>query len=298
MAYNQIFLGQDGNKLLAGLPDNFSKYFDWKITLLGHSLFVHKKTEIPKTVYLKTDFLEEFIRTILPSIHNEFILITGASDFSPEIDFRNQYFSREYKILMKDPRLKFWFMNNMKTKTEKTFSLPCGIAAGKYWDKCTEREVDELILKVRNETRDEEKINDKIFCGFKPAWFNVCGEDMFIRPAITEIINKNKDLFDIYEQMPFESFLRTLAKYKYALCPQGNGMDPSPTAWLSLAVNTIPVIYRNTNTTDMFQGTDSVIFFDKFDEITNRELYQEKDPIEFEFLTCEYWANKIKSKIS
>jgi hypothetical protein len=300
MAYQQVFLGQDGNKIVSGLPDNFSKYFDWQVVLFAPSiLLIRKKVDNPKTIYLKTDFLPEFVNNILPLINDEFILITACSDFSPEVDFKSIYLNRAYRTLLKDPRLKFWFMNNMKTKTEKSFSLPVGLAAGKYWEGCTPEEVDKLILKIRDETDLDQKIENKIFCCFRPAWFNVSGEEMLIRPSIGEIVKKNLQIFDVFEpdSLPFEKFVRILSKYKYALCPQGNGMDPSPTSWLSLSVKTTPVIYRNPNTTDMFSGTDSVIFFDKFEEITDKNLYIEKSPIAFEFLTCEYWANKIKSKI-
>ena len=187
-------------------------------------------------------------------------------------------------------------MNNLRTKNEKSFSLPVGIGAGKFWDNCTPKEVDDLVMGVRNSIKYDEKITNKIFCGFKTAWFQVCGEDMYIRPKIEEIVNQNKDIFDVYPEMPFVEFLKTLGKYKYALCPHGNGMDPSPTAWLALALKTTPVIYRIPNTTDMFEGNDSVIFFDKLKEITNKDLYKEKPLIDFEFLTCEYWANRINSK--
>ena len=163
MQYKQIFLGQDGNKILSGLADNFSKYFDWQIVLLGSTLFVHKNTQNPKTIYLKTDFLPEFVNLILPQINNKFILITACSDFSPEVNFKTFNFRKAYKTLIEDSRLKFWFMNNMRTKTEKSFSLPVGLGAGKFWKGCTEKEVDDIILNARSLVKDDEKIKDKIF---------------------------------------------------------------------------------------------------------------------------------------
>jgi len=288
--YNQIFLGQDGNKILSDIPDNFSKYFDWQITRSK----IFKKTDIPRTIYLKTDFLPLFVNITLPKINNQFILITACSDYSPEINFNKQY-----NILINHSKLKFWFMNNMKTKNEKSFSLPCGLGAGRFWNNCNPKEIDDIIIKIRNSVNNDNKITNKIFCCFREAYFNVCGNDMFIRPAISKIVNKNKDLFDIYEpdSMNFETFIKTLSRYKYSLCPHGNGMDPSPTCWLSLAVNTIPVIYRIPNTIDMFNEIDSVIFFDNFEDITNKNIYIDKSYIDFDFLTCKYWSNMINSKI-
>lgn len=300
MAYKQIFLGQDGNAILKGMADNFSQHFDWNISLFGGTvLFAQKNKNIPKTIYLKTDFLIEFVNQILPLINDEFILITACSDFCPEVNFKNMNFLGAYKILIKDPRLKYWYMNNMKTKTEKTFSLPAGLAAGKYWDNSSPKEVDDFLLSIRNSVKEEEKIKHKIFACFRPSWFNVCGDEMFIRPQILEIVKKNLNIFDFYEpdSMNFQKFVHTLSRYRYSLCPQGNGMDPNPTAWISLIVKTTPVIYKTVNTIDMFSGTNSVIFFENFEEIADKNLYIEKAPIDFNFLTCEYWANRIKSKI-
>ncbi len=295
--YKKIFLGQDGNKILAGWSDDFGEYFDWVMIPMGNILIARKKMEIPKTIYLKTDFLNLFVDTILPSIKNEFILITGASDFSPEVNF-----NRAYNILISSPKVKFWFMNNMRNKTEKSFSLPAGLGAGvpglgpvPGWN---EERIDKAIIKIRNSINISEKIKDRIFCSFRERTSNVAGQDMVIRPAIFEIVNRNKNFFDIFEPMDTENFIRTLGKYKYSLCPHGNGLDPSPTMWLSLAVNTIPVIFNTANVRDMFSGKDSVIFFNKFEEIINKNLYSDRPSIDFEFLTCEYWANKIKSKIS
>jgi len=303
--YKQIFLGQNGHNLNEGFPDNFSVYFDWVVLPMDMNIppLIRKKTDNPKTVYVKTDYLKPFLDNILKKIPGDFILITGASDFSPQVSWRNYHFNEYYKKIIENPHLKLWYTNNLRFKEDKIFSLPCGIGAGKYWDGCTAEEVDNLILEIRDHSLKLNKIEDKVFCSFREAFFNVCGDDMLIRPGIMQIVNSHIDLFDIYEpdnkpsKESFIKFLKNLTKYKYALCPHGNGMDPSPTAWLALAMGVIPVIYKTPNVVDMFDGTNSVIFFENFPEISDKNLYQDREPINFEFLTCEYWANKIKSKI-
>ena len=292
--YKQFFLGQDGSKLLKGLPDPFSRHFDWTVTPMNNLLFTHKSVPVPKTVYVKTDFLPGFVSRVLPTIQNEFILITGASDYSPEINF-----SQEYKKLIKDSRVKYWYMNNMRNKNKKSFSLPAGIAAGKFWDRAGPKEVDETIMGLRESLLGTKRITDRVFAGFRDRDWNVCGDDMIIRPAIKKIVDNNLDLFDTISEdsLEFEDFVKKIADYKYILCPHGNGMDPNPTMWLALAVGTIPVIYNTPNAKDMFEGTNYVIFFDEFENIANKDLYQDRDPIDLEFLSGEYWANKIKEKI-
>ena len=294
--YEQVFLEQDGNKMFANVPDYFSTLFDWQVT---RSRIYKNGIEEPNTIYLKTDFLPFFVYSVLPQIKNEFILITACSDFSPQVNYNEFHWKKYYQILINNPKLKFWYMNNMRYKNEKTFSLPAGFgaSAGNFWPGCTEKEADEFILKKSQSINRNEKI-DKIFCSFRDRITNVCGHDMVIRPEMTKIIENNKSLFNVYEpNMAFKEFVDTISKYKYALIPHGNGMDPNPTCWISLALQTIPVIYKTPNSADMFVETNSVIFFENLDDIIKKDLYVDKDPIDFEFLTCKYWANKIKSKI-
>lgn len=290
MIEDQIFLGQNGIKMQNGVPDFLSQHFDCQVT----SSKIYLKKENPKFFYTKTDFLPLFVNHVLPNIKNEFVLITGCSDYSPEINF-----NREYNILTNHENFQFWFMNNMKTKTPKTFSLPAGLAAGQFWNGCTESEVDTLLLQLRAETKKEEK-KDKVFCCFrtKDRNWNDCGHSMIIRPRIMEIIKERTDIFDFYEEdsMNFKDFVQTISKYKHSLCPHGNGMDPNPNAWLSLIVQTTPVVYKIDNTVSMFEDTSSVIFFENFEELLEKSLYVDKPEINLEFLTNKFWANKIKNK--
>jgi len=298
LKYNQIYLGQDGNLLLKGLPDNFSKHFDWAVTMFNQHLpNVIKRNVMPKTIYVKIDFLPTFVNSVLPNIQTKFVLITGAGDYSPEVNFK-----REYNMLIKDARLKHWFMNNMRNFHEKCSSLPAGFAAGTFWDNSSTRnhkKTDEYFLKIREKYSQQEKI-DKVFCSFRDRTQNDCGSDMVIRSKVLEVIKNDKSgIFDIYEpdSLGFEEFVDMISKYKYALIPHGNGMDPNPSMWIALNSSVTPVIWKTPNVIDMFRETDSVIFFDKPTDLTNKELYQDKGDIGFEFLTGEYWANKIKNKI-
>jgi len=123
---------------------------------------------------------------------------------------------------------------------------------------------------------------------------------MIIRDKVWNILRTNtSDFFKIYDpdSLGFEAFVGELSKYKYALIPHGNGMDPNPTMWIALNSYTIPVIWETPNVVDMFRGMNSVIFFKNPEDFLNRSLYKEKDEIDFSFLTCKYWADKIKSKI-
>lgn len=284
---SEIFLGNDGNELIAGRPDYFSKFFDWQVTYNG----IIGNTDQPKTIYIKTDLLPTFVNSILPRLTEEFILITSCSDYSPEINFKN-----EYDIIMSHPLLSFWFMQNMKTKTDKSSSLSTGLGARRL-EGVSISMVDNMLIELRNSTKTEEKI-DKVFCCFRERDINICGNDMAIRSEILSLIKDRTDIYDFYEpNMKFDQFIETMSKYKYALCPHGNGLDPSPNAWISLILKTTPVVFATPNALSQFEDTNSVIFFENFEELLDKNLFQTKPEIDFEFLTHDYWANKINSKV-
>ena len=187
----------------------------------------------------------------------------------------------------------------MRTKTDKSFGLPCGLASGMFWDGCTVEEVDALLLKIRSQVNIEEKI-DKVFCCFRNRAWNDAGHDMIIRPTIIEMIKDRSDIFDFYteDSLDFESFVTTISKYKYSLCPHGNGMDPNPTSMLSLMVYTTPVVYTTPNSKSIFEDTDSVIFFDSLEKILDKSLYTKTPYVDYDWMTSQFWANKINSHIS
>jgi len=156
MTYDQLYLGQDGRLMMSGQPDNFSKHFDWVVSYFNlGTINLIKNKEIPKTIYIKTDILPAFVSQILPKINNKFVLISGGSDYSPEINFK-----REYEVLIRDVRLEHWFMNNIRNFHDKCSSLPAGFAAGTFWNNSTVRDhpkTDKYFLDIRKSIRKEEK---------------------------------------------------------------------------------------------------------------------------------------------
>jgi len=285
---SEIFLGNDGNHLIAGRPDYLSKFFDWQVTYRG----ILGNTDKPKTIYIKTDLLPNFTQNILPNLKEEFILISSCSDYSPEINFKN-----EYDIIVNHPLVSHWFMQNMNSFHEKTSSFPTGLGARIFYDDTPQANVDSVLMEVRNKVKVEDKI-DKVFCSFRARDINICGDANVIRPKIMKLIEGRTDIFDFFEpDMKFPEFVEKISKYKYALCPHGNGIDPSPNAWVSLIVKTIPVVFKNPNTTSHFEDIDSVIFFEELEQLLDKNLYQPRPEVDFEFLTHKYWADKMNSKI-
>jgi len=61
---------------------------------------------------------------------------------------------------------------------------------------------------------------------------------------------------------------------------------------------TTPVVYSTPHAKSIFEDTDSVIFFDSFEELLDKSIYKTVPNIEFDWMTNQYWANKINSHIN
>lgn len=273
----EIFIGHDGNKHLRDETCEFSRNFDWVMTRTT----IHAKQQYPKTVYCKTDFLPTFCNHIC-NIKNDFTLITGASDYSPQINFKS-YFD----AITSSPFLKMWYMENKSYDHPKVKSLPVGLGA-KFQDNNMDIKFLNAIAK-----RTTDKKN-KVFCSWMDRTHNDCGEENCIRPKVREVI-KGNNLFEWHDPtLAFDEFIDTISQYRYALCPIGNGLDPAPTCWFCLGLGVIPIIWSTPNSRDLYSAVeDHVIFFEDPESLVDMKL-QDKQPLsDLSFLTNRYWVDKI-----
>lgn len=273
-------MGHNGYQMLKDIPCDFSRNFDLVIT--KSKLHFLSESDGPTTIYTKTDFLPDVESYLCSSrISKPFILTTGCSDYSPQVNFLDCY-----TRILNNPLLVTWYMENKVYQHSKVKSLPVGLASHS-------NEVENDILYIR-EKRVEKK--DGVFCCWKSRTYNDIGQDYCIRPEY-EKKAKTLDKFFWYDPK-FErlDFFDTMSSFKYVLCPHGNGVDPAPTSWSALSLGCIPVIHRTENSIDIYDEIqDNVIFVDSVDDLSYNYLEsQNKQPLsDINFLTANYWAKKI-----
>lgn len=277
---NEFFMGHDSYKMLADEPCGFSLYFDW---ILTRTKLIQRKKN-PGTIYTKTDFLPTFVNKVLPAINSHFVLITGCSDYSPEINFPSQY-----RVLTNHPFMRLWYMENKFSQHPKVKSLPVGLATHTL-------ESEYLLLRSREEARILKCRKEKVFCCWRAREHNVVGSDHCVRPKIYRRI-RNSTGFDWFEpNFKLYEFYKKLSEYKFSLCPNGNGLDPAPTAWASLALGVIPIISASVNSVEIYGGiADHVILFDSLDDL-HVQCFQDlkKKPLpDLSYLSSSFWSQKI-----
>lgn len=283
-----VLVDNNGVKMLNDIPDNFGSNFDWIVT----ANTIIKNKDIPKTIYIKTDFLPKFANHILPSLREEFILITSCSDYSPSVNF-----PREFNIIINHVYLKMWYTNNRLRLHPKLKAYPAGLCS--YEDMRTEN-----LLSYRKSDANIQKTSEKVLCIWNPRPGNICGDKYATRPAVRNWINEYPNIFEWVEPTltGFE-FFKLVSNYKYVLCPVGNGVDPCPKSFEAIILKALPIIIKTPNTIDVYDELPCILVND-FKEIlepgfldANYEKHKNtlySDDIMYK-LSCEYWSKKIKS---
>ena len=274
----QRFIGHDGWSMIDNRSFYFANYFDW---IMMQDKII-KKTEQPRHVYVKIDYLDNYCNEI-KNIKNDFILITGCSDYSPQVNYKDSY-----SKIIDLPHLKKWYAENNLSNHPKMYSLTVGFATHT-------KEYEDNLLAIRKDIVIENKIN-KIFCCWRQRDSNCCGDEFIERNRMTNFIHNYPNIFSTHNDcLSTIDFQKRLAQYKWCLCPLGNGVDCAPKIVECFFLKTIPIVKRNVNVFNLYKKYP-VIWVDNFTDILHMNLeYDETidwDNIINEF-TCEYWYNKI-----
>ena len=283
---NNKYLADDGHYLIRDEPSRFSNYFDWIVT----ETTVIKNKEIPNTIFVKTDYLRIFSNTLLHTLREKFIVITGASDYSPPINFKN-----EYDNIISHPLLIKWYMTNCLVDHDKVVSYPGGL--------CHNETSDSILFELRNSLVKHD--SNKILCIWRNRIFNVCGDEYITRDKVLHFVKQYPDIFDVVAPN-FENneFYKLLSKYKFVLCPVGNGVDPCPKSFEAIILKTIPILINTLNTKPVYSELPAIVV-DDFKEVLEMnldEIYESYKPSlndeETHYkLTCKYWYDRIMNDL-
>jgi len=171
----------------------------------------------PPTLFLYSHLLEPFSKK-LQYFTNQFTLITHNSDYNltnsdPVVQ----------KILESDTLVRWWGQN-LCFIHPKMRILPIGIA-NSMWEH---GKVENYAIGPINKT-DDVYFNFNIYTN--PAKRQPC-YDMF------------KEKMEFLSMVPVAENVRRLAKYKWCICPEGNGVD-THRLWEAMYLRCIPVVVRS-----------------------------------------------------
>ena len=186
------------------------------------------------------------VRTFMNCVHfleNDFTLVSHNEDTN--ID-------ETYLPLLEFPKLRFWHAQNVMVHHPKLGGLPIGIANA-MWphgnQEILRSVIDQRIPKVNS-----------IFFNFS-LWTNRA---------------EREKCYEALKHLPwqptqeFRSYLETLARHRYAICPPGNGVD-CHRMWECLYLGVIPIVLRSVFT-ERIQARFPCILLDTWSELHEADL--------------------------
>ena len=225
-------------------------------------------------VFIKTELKDIYFKNYHSKIEAPYILICHNSDDN---------FDEESKLNL-DEKIIHCFAQNLNIDSSKQISpLPIGFENRRYRSNGK-------VSNLQNALQLNYKKKDKIFCSFnKNTNYQKRNE------ILNQIKSKENFVFKTFDNN-FE-YLKELSKYKFSLCPPGNGLD-THRVWESLLVGTIPIVEDNVLNNNFIKMGVPLLLFRTIDEIeqniSNSTHIDTNNSIKFSQI--EYWWNIIQGK--
>lgn len=273
----------------------------------GLNVSLYENSKANEIIHVCPQALPNFVRKVLPTLINPFILVTNNSDLTTPDDIAD-----EYDILLQSPLLKHWFAQNCVLTHEKITRIPIGLdyhslRPSKKQFAWSPPEKHPWGLKANPILQEQELLNLKaLSVSIEQREVKAYANFQFLMSTRygkidrVECFNKvPKDLVFYEPTRAIRSVCWTnMTKYAFVLSPQGNGLDCHRT-WEALCLGCIPIL-KSSGLDPLFENLPVWIIGDwsevtyeamkaKIDEFKNKSFALEK-------LTLKYWQNLFASK--
>lgn len=228
------------------------------------------------TIFIKTDFLDDFFKHIHPKIPSKYIIVTHNGDLPVP---------REFDGYLNDDKIIAWFGQNVENYSHsKLHPIPIGIA-NRQWPHGDIDIFTQMIQLIPNFQR-----NIMLYMNF----------------SVGTYFEERNHVVKMFQNAPYclssspkdlRSYLSDLAQAKFVLSPRGNGLDCHRT-WESLLMGAIPIV-RTSTLDPMFEDLPVLVIQD-WSEI-NEEFLNKKyaemqlKTYQLEKIYASYWLDWIDS---
>ncbi len=240
-----------------------------------------KKIKENDFIFLKTDLVSIFFENYHIDIDNKYNLISTNSDTEIGKELTNYA----------DEKINAWFTQNLLIKSQKNiFPLAVGIENKRY-----------LTNGITNNFRIQYSEDDKKLKLL--ASFNV-GTNYEERKKLMDVASKIS-IIEIRNFNNHKEYIKSLSKYKFNLCPHGNGID-THRIWETLLVNSIPVLLNTSFAQNFKEIGVPMLLVNKWEDLLHlseaelNNFYIEKKKVgDFrKYSTFSFWKNYIELKSS
>jgi len=230
-----------------------------KFISLSTNCFSEKKpiqlelTSNKNIFFIKTDFLNRFIETVLPSITFDFKLITHDAD----LPVTNKYLS-----ILDNPHLIKWYGMNCHIIHKKLQPIPIGIA-----NECWPHGDKHSLLEVANNPSFKQGL---VYSNFQKS------TNIQDRSNVNNILQNLQGLDIETKTLTYRKYLEKLNTYKFCISPPGNSVD-CHRVWESIYVGTIPIVLKSIPM--VFFKDCPILFINTWTDLLTMDLEKEYDII-------------------
>ena len=234
------------------LPRGIAAETDW--SLMVPCLFgdVNKP---PRTIYVHTYMLPHFVESTLhfmdPSYR--FVLITAGTDATVprSVDGRFKImrgFSLRmdggpyYQTLLNSPQVIHWYAENHDLTHPKISTLPTGMSV-EHPDDQTDYPTDRSQIVPIQKRPIKVLLSDRVRTGTGTWALRAQVAHMCSNSSLCVTPDPQKRVVD--SGVSHKEFVELLLSVPFVACVRGGGLDPSPKAWESILVGSIPIIQHN-----------------------------------------------------
>ena len=189
-------------------------------------------------------------------IKNPFFLYLHNSD--------QNFTHYQLKLLNSVPKIQRIYTQNMEKCHEKVFPIPIGLA-NEMWPHGNKELINKYITLVNS---DDFIKKENIFFNFS------VNTNKSKRLKCKEVIEK-KNIKWIEKEKKQVNYLENLSNYKFAICPEGNGLD-THRFWECLYLKVIPICLKNP-LVEHYSKIFPVVLLDKWENLTPSSLKYEPE---------------------
>jgi len=248
----------------------------------------------PISIYVCTDAIPEFAKSVLPNIQRQFTLVSGDSDMPVSLNNLAEAINR----ITKNPYLHLWFAQNKDCIDLKIRALPIGLDLHSKWIEPTIWGGGMILP-----TLQELELRTIFSCS--PPWeqretLAYCDWVMALdRGDRQECRDQMDSTACVYpdEPIPRSQTWVKQAQYAFVASPSGAGMDCHRT-WEALVLGCVPIV-KQSGITELFEDLPVIVVND-WSEVTKSLLdtkHHEMALQTFDFskLLMSYWKHQIAS---
>lgn len=252
--------------------DTFRKYADHIFD--ESTSFNPEDVKKNDTVFINSDLIEVYFQIQHPKIGSKYFLISHNSDRNVDNNLTN----------LSDDKIIHWFAQNLVIKSNKITSIiPIGLE-NRRWLKYgkkrwfnTRQEKTKYILSSFNTFNNYKERNE------------------------ADIFAKKSPIVDIKRFDKPSEYFNEASKYKFVLCPSGNGAD-THRLWESQILNSLPILLNSNFSSNLKKLGLPALYLDSWDELISYsktdldKIYEEKINNNNQLIYLDYWKKIIEEK--